>query len=265
MRVRITLEKIVAAKREEVETRKRAEPPLRPKRKRVNSGRFIEAIAAEGLSVIAEVKYGSPLKGRFGVSLKPSELAKAFERGGARAISVLADRRFFGGGPEVVEEVRRVTFLPLLYKDFVVDEWQVAEAAALSCDAVLLVVAALTDEELSALSDAALSLGLEPLFEVHDERELRRALRLRPKVVGINNRNLSTMEVDISNFERLAPLAPEGVFLVAESGIRTPKEARRMAEAGADAVLVGEALSTSPDPEGEVRVLLSSVREVKEG
>jgi len=249
----ITLEEILEEKRAEVERKKREGlPPFRGPR----PGEFRKAVAMEGLSVIAEVKYGSPLKGSFGVNFSPSELARAYERGGARAISVLADRKFFGGGPEVVAEVRRATSLPLLYKDFVVDEWQIMEAASLGCDAVLLVVAALTDRELRALYKMATDEGLEPLVEVHDEAELERALSLSPRVLGINNRNLRTMEVDLSTFGRLAPKVGEGVLLVAESGIRAARDALRMAKEGADAILVGEAVSTSPDPEEAVREFL---------
>lgn len=252
-----TLEEMVAAKWEEVERRKKEGPPPATGRG-PRPGEFRKAVAEEGLSVIAEVKYGSPLKGSFGLNLSPSELARAYERGGARALSVLADKRFFGGGPEVVAEVRQATSLPLLYKDFVLDEWQVLEAAALGCDAVLLVVAVLTARRLRALHQAALSAGLEPLLEVHEEADMLRALALRPRVLGINNRNLRTMEVDLSNFERLSLLVPKGVLLVAESGIKAPEDAERMARAGADAVLVGEAVSTSPDPEGAVRAIASA-------
>ncbi len=254
----ISLEEILEAKREEVRRRKRRglrSPPVARQ-----PGRFLEAVRSPGLSVIAEVKYASPSKGDFKVDLSPSQLACAYERGGAKAVSVLADEQFFKGGPEVVAEVRKATRLPLLYKDFVVDEWQILEAASLGADAVLLIATVLSQEQLQRFYQRALSLGMDPLVEVHDESDLERALSLKPKLVGVNNRNLRTMKVALSTFERLAPLVPRGVALVAESGMSSSEHALRMFEAGADAVLVGEAVATSPDPERKVAEFVSAAK-----
>ncbi len=198
--------------------------------------------------VIAELKRRSPSRGEIRPDFDPVAIARAYEAGGAAALSVLTDERFFGGSLQVLEEVRKETSLPVLRKDFVVDAYQIDEARLAGADAVLLIARALSAEALVALHAHALALGLDALVEVHDEAELERALDAGARLVGVNNRDLTTFETDLSVTERLAPRVPSQVLLVAESGIFGPEDLSRLADAGAGAFLVGEALMREPDP-----------------
>lgn len=209
---------------------------------------FADALRAGGLSVIAEVKRRSPSKGDLAVDLVPDELAAAYEAGGAACLSVLTDAEFFGGSAADLRAARRACRLPVLRKDFTVDERDVVEARTMGADAVLLIVAALDDEELRQFHARATSLGLDALVEVHDEHELERALAVGATLVGVNQRDLTTFAVDNDLAARLRPLMPAGVVTVAESGVRGGGDARRLADAGYDAILVGETLVTAPDP-----------------
>lgn len=211
-----------------------------------------------GLSVIAEVKRSSPSKGALSEIPDPAALARAYAEGGATAISVLTEERRFNGTLEDLAAVREVVDVPVLRKDFMVTEYQVWEARALGADIILLIVAALTDEQISSMMALAGHLGLTCLVEVHDEAEATRAVDLGATVIGVNNRNLKTLEVSTDTFARLAPLIPKTCVRVAESGVRGPDEARLFARAGADAILVGEALVVGGDPVAGVREMIAA-------
>lgn len=213
------------------------------------------AFAAPGLSVIAEVKRRSPSKGDLAAIPDPTVLARAYADGGADAISVLTEQRRFGGSLDDLRAVRAAVPTPLLRKDFVVTDYQLLESRAAGADLVLLIVAALPDSLLAELHAAAVELGLTPLVEVHEESEVERALDLGADLVGINARNLKTLEVDPDTFGRLAPQLPEGVLAVAESGVAGPEDAMRYAAEGADVVLVGEALVKDGDPRAAVAAM----------
>ncbi|HEX6310938.1 MAG TPA: indole-3-glycerol phosphate synthase TrpC [Acidimicrobiia bacterium] len=201
------------------------------------------------VAVIAEIKRRSPSKGELAPDLDPAVMAKAYEAGGAAALSVLTDRPFFGGSVDDLRSARDATGIPVLRKDFTIDETQVLEARAIGADALLLIAAAVPDDALLAeLHGFAGDLGLGALVEVHDEAELDRAVGIGAGVVGVNCRDLATFGEDLGVAERLAQRLPRDVIAVAESAIRSPGDARRMADAGFDAVLVGEALVRSPDP-----------------
>ena len=218
----------------------------------------VPAFRAPGVSVIAEVKRRSPSKGELAEIADPAALAAAYAEGGAAAISVLTEQRRFGGSLEDLRAVRARVDVPVLRKDFVVTPYQVWEARAAGADLVLLIVAALTPDELSGLHALILELGMTPLVEVHDQAEVGPALAAGAQVVGVNARDLRTLEVDSRAFSRVAPALPEDVVTVAESGIRSAADVAEVAEHGADVVLVGEALVTGPDPRAAVAGLLTS-------
>lgn len=212
-------------------------------------------LRAPGSSVIAEVKRRSPSKGELADIEDPAALARAYERGGAGAISVLTEERRFGGSLDDLRAVRDAVDTPILRKDFIVTSYQLVEARVAGADLALLIVAALPDEELRRLYDEALDLGLTPLIEVHDEPETERAVALGAELIGVNARNLKTLAVDDRTFGRLAPGIPEDRVLVAESGIGGPDDVARYVREGARAVLVGEALVKGGDPETAVRAM----------
>ena len=210
------------------------------------------AFRAEPLAVIAEVKRSSPSKGALADIPDPAALAAQYAAGGASAISVLTERRRFNGSLADLEAVRAAVATPLLRKDFIVTEYQLWEARAAGADLALLIVAALTDDELAALMAVAETLGLTALVEVHTAEEVRRALAAGASLIGVNNRNLQTLEVDLAQFERLVDLIPDDVVKVAESGILSLDDVRQVARAGADVILVGEALVKHGDPRSAV-------------
>ncbi len=201
-----------------------------------------------GVSVIAEVKRSSPSKGALAAIADPAALAGAYAAGGAAAISVLTEGRRFGGSLDDLVAVRRSVDIPVLRKDFIVTAYQLFEARAAGADLALLIVAALSDFELVSLIERAESIGLTPLVETHTADEIDRAVAAGAKLIGVNARNLQTLEVDPSTFARLAPRIPGGVVKVAESGVRGPHDVIELARNGADVVLVGEALVTGRDP-----------------
>lgn len=211
-----------------------------------------------GLAVIAEVKRSSPSKGALSDIPDPAALAASYAEGGASAISVLTEERRFGGSLADLDAVRAAVDLPVLRKDFIVTPYQVWEARAHGADMILLIVAALDDRRLADLMALAGSLGLACLVEVHDEGEATRAVNLGATVIGVNNRNLKTLDVDTDTFARLAPLVPASCVRVAESGVRGPHDAACFARAGADAVLVGEALVVGGDPADGVRAMIET-------
>jgi indole-3-glycerol phosphate synthase len=208
--------------------------------------------------VIAEVKRSSPSKGALAAIADPAALAGDYAAGGASVISVLTERRRFGGSLADLDAVRARVEVPVLRKDFVVDPYQVWEARAHGADLVLLIVAALPQEVLVGLLERVESLGMNALVEAHDEEEVQRAVDSGARIIGINNRDLKTLEVDRETFARLAPAVPDGVVRVAESGVRGPLDVMAFAEAGAHAVLVGEALVTGTSPRDAVAELLAA-------
>jgi indole-3-glycerol phosphate synthase len=218
--------------------------------------RALDRLGANGLTgVIAEIKRRSPSKGDLAPDLDPAGLAAEYERGGATCLSVLTDERFFGGSPSDLQAARRACGLPVLRKDFTVSAADVADARIMGADAVLLIVAALSDSELASLLAVARGLGLDSLVEVHDESELETALGYGADLVGVNQRDLETFEVDHELAARLATLIPDSVVAVAESGIRDPRDVSRLAECGFQGVLVGESVVTSADPSRAVKAL----------
>jgi indole-3-glycerol phosphate synthase len=218
---------------------------------------FARALRGEQIRVIAEVKRASPSRGVMAVEFDPVLLGKQYLAGGAAALSVLTDERFFQGSNLYLEQVRAAIPLPVLRKDFVVDPYQVWESAAMGADAVLLIVAALDDAQLGELLGLATMLGLDALVEVHDSGELERALRVGAHNVGINNRDLHTFHTDLSTTQRLAAAVGDGVTLVSESGIRTRADVEVLRDAGVDAVLIGEALVIAEDRVGLLAELAS--------
>jgi indole-3-glycerol phosphate synthase len=218
----------------------------------------LAALRTSGVSVIAEVKRASPSRGAMAAIDDPAALAGDYEAGGAKVISVLTERRRFGGSLEDLASVRRAVQIPVLRKDFVVSSYQLWEARAHGADMVLLIVAAMEQSALVSLVERAVSIGLLPLVEVHADEELERAVDAGAKVIGVNARNLGTLEVDRSVFTRLAPRIPEGIVKIAESGVRGPHDLLAYAAAGADAVLVGESLVTEKDPRAAVADLVTA-------
>lgn len=208
------------------------------------------------LCVIAEIKRKSPSKGVLHEGLDASRIAALYEQGGASCLSVLTDEHFFGGSVEDLQIARANTALPVIRKDFTVSEFDVVDARLMGSDCVLLIAAALSDDELARFFDLATHIGLDVLVETHDENELERALNIGASIVGVNQRDLITFEVDHARAERMAALIPPTVVRVAESGVRDLHDARRLRDAGYDAVLVGESIVTATDPAAAVRDLM---------
>jgi indole-3-glycerol phosphate synthase len=257
------LERILASTREELERRKRELPPeeLEYQAFAIGNGgeaserRFEAALTEPGIVVIAEFKRRSPSAGALREAPDLHEIVGAYERGGATALSVLTEGPNFDGSLEDLRAARVACELPILRKDFIVDEYQLHEAKVARADAVLLIVAALESDELIALHEGARKLGLDVLVEVHDRDELRIAMSVGAKLIGINNRDLRDFSVDVERTARLKGEIPAGVTVVSESGIAGPEQLRTLEEAGVDAVLVGEALMRSENPEAALRTL----------
>jgi indole-3-glycerol phosphate synthase len=218
----------------------------------------IAVLKGQDVAVIAEVKRASPSKGTMAAISDPAALACDYAAGGARVISVLTESRYFGGTLRDLAAVREAVSVPVLRKDFVISSYQLWEARAHGADMVLLIVAALPQNALVSLVERAVSLGLVPLVEVHTEAEVGRAVDAGAKIIGVNARDLGTLTVDRGVFTRLAPLIPDGIIKVAESGIRGPHDLFAYAAAGADAVLVGESLVTGKDPRSAVADLVTA-------
>ena len=219
---------------------------------------MVAALKGADVAVIAEVKRASPSRGALAAIADPAALAVDYEAGGARVISVLTEPRRFGGSLEDLAAVRAAVRVPLLRKDFVVSSYQLWEARAYGADMVLLIVAALEQNALVSLVERAVSIGLVPLVEVHAADELDRAVDAGAKVIGVNARNLATLEVDRGVFGRIAPRIPDGIVKIAESGVRGPHDLLAYAAAGADAVLVGESLVIGKDPRSAVADLVTA-------
>jgi indole-3-glycerol phosphate synthase len=251
------LQRIVEGTRQEVERRKQERPldggEAAGHRKHAPS--FADALARPGLSVIAEHKRRSPSAGPIREDRALQDVVQSYERGGAAALSILTEGPNFGGELEDLRAARRVSSLPLLRKDFIVDPYQVTEAVFAGADAVLLIVAALPAPELRALHEQALDSGLSVLVEVHDLAELEVAVDMGAGLIGINNRDLTTLRVDTRRTFELLPHLPEGTLTVSESGFSRPEQLAELAAGGVDAVLVGEALMRADDIEAACRAL----------
>ena len=255
------LDDIVAGVRADLAVREAAVPLDRLREQVARVGQALDAHAAlarEGVQVIAEVKRSSPSKGALAAIADPAGLAADYAEGGAAVISVLTERRRFGGSLEDLRAVRAAVDVPVLRKDFMVTSYQLWEARANGADVVLLIVAALPQEALVSLHERAVSLGMTVLVEVHDEAELERAVDAGARVIGVNARDLRTLEVDRATFARLAPRIPAGILRVAESGVRGPHDVLEYARSGADAVLVGESLVTGGAPRQAVADLVAA-------
>lgn len=254
------LDEIVAYKRGELAQRKAAVPLadlIERARQEPSARDFAGVLRAPGISLIAEVKKASPSKGLLCPDFDPVRIATAYHEGGAAAISVLTDEHFFQGSLTHLTKVRAHVDRPVLRKDFLFDPYQVYEARAAGADAALLIVGILDDGLLRELHRLVGELGMAALVEVHDERELERALKADARIVGVNNRDLRTFHVDLATTGRLRPLIPDDCVVVAESGIHTRAHVEQLQEWGVDAMLVGESLVTSGDIAGKARELLA--------
>lgn len=258
------LEKILATKRSEIFDA-RTDVPLAEMRARAAAALpprdFVGALRAkqaEGKpAVIAEIKKASPSKGVIRPDFRPAEIAASYEKGGAACLSVLTDVEYFQGSPGYLMQARAACALPVLRKDFMIDLYQVAEARALGADCILLIMACLDDGMAADLAKLAHRWEMDVLVEVHDGAELDRALRIDSDLIGVNNRNLKTLVVDLATTEQLAPRVPRDRVLVAESGLGSPADLARMAKVGASAFLIGESFMRKPDVEGAVREILT--------
>jgi indole-3-glycerol phosphate synthase len=253
------LDKIITDKKEEVRQRKKS-VPLAALQERI-AGRqapldFAGALRGDGTRLIAEIKRASPSKGLLCPEFDPVKLAKTYADNGAAAISVLTEEKYFQGSLDHLAAIREKVGLPLLRKDFIFDHYQVYESRAYGADALLLVVAILGQEQLEELMSVSGSIGLSCLVEVHNEAEIDRALQSNAKIIGINNRDLATFEVDINTTHRLRPLIPEGCTLVSESGIRSGEDVAEMKGWGINAILVGETLCTAEDIPSKMKELI---------
>ncbi len=256
------LEQICADKRIEIAECKKAQPieMLRAQFSGLSERPdFVKALRNTPMGLIAEVKRRSPSAGIIREPFDPSEIAREYEANGASAISCLMDHKYFGGGAEDFALVRNTIEIPMLYKEFVVDSWQIAHAKIMGASAVLLIVGVLTDSELTLFISEIKALGLQPLVEVHDRKEMQRAIDVGSNCIGINNRNLKTFVTTLDTTYELKEMAPQGCTLVSESGIKTPEDVAELKAAGAHAILVGESLLRETSPGAAAANLLSLI------
>ena len=251
------LEEIIIGVREDLRARRTTLKELEGKIAEIAPAQNpIPSLKGDGISVIAEVKRSSPSKGTLATIPNPAQLAKSYQEAGASIVSVLTEGRRFGGSLEDLASVRKAVTIPVLRKDFMVDEYQFFEARAYGADLVLLIVAALTQPQLKEFIALTEQLGMCALVEVHTEEELERALEISPEIIGVNSRNLRTLDVDREVFTQLIPLIPLGIVRVAESGITSREDLLFAQKLGSDAVLVGEALVRGTEPGATLRALL---------
>lgn len=254
------LNRIIEDKRQEVADLKRSVPQSELEvmiEQRPPVRDFARALAAPGISLIAEAKKASPSRGLLCPDFDPVRLARAYEKAGAAAISVLTEVKYFQGRLDYLSAVRQAVDIPVLRKDFIFDPYQVYESAAAGADAILLIAAVLTNSRLDELQSLAGDFGMTCLVETHDESDVERAFRACAPVIGINNRDLETFEVDLSTTGRLCSIIPQGTMIVSESGIHTREDVIKLQEYGVDAVLIGESLVTSRDIPRTVKELFS--------
>jgi indole-3-glycerol phosphate synthase len=251
------LSEIIERKRQRVEAAKQLAPPLESFEIRPNSHRFRQALLRDGINIIAEFKRRSPSKGVIRANADLNEIVKNYAAGGAAAISVLTEEDYFSGSLDDLRAVKRSVDLPVLRKDFIIDEYQVYESAAAGADAVLLIVAALEDETLVRLRSLIEDeLGMDALIEVHTGEEMQRAIACGASLIGVNNRNLHTFEVSLDNSLSLAKEAPPGALLISESGLNNSSDLARLRAAGYQGFLIGESLMRSKDPEAALHDLM---------
>lgn len=260
MVIHMILDDIIEKRKIQLEREKSAVPFAEIKKKALNIDTpcrdFYKALNGEKLSVISEVKKASPSKSVIKEDFKPVEIAIAYENAGADAISCLTEEFYFQGSSKYLQEIRKAVDLPILRKDFIFDEYQIFEARAIGADAILLIAAVLDTDTMKYFKDITEGLGMNCLFESHNEKELESILKCTPKIVGINNRNLKTFEVSLENTVRLSKMIPDKCLLVSESGIAVNDDMKKVKSAGADAVLIGETLMRS----GNISDTMASLR-----
>lgn len=258
------LDDILAAKRNELAERQILTPLKTLEKRLLAAPRVRDFMGAvhrdphQGIRLIAEFKRASPSKGVIRAGLTPGDVARMYAAAGAAAMSVLTDEEFFSGSLADLEAARKAADLPVLRKDFIIDRYQLLEARCAGADAVLLIAAALDRKALAELHAEALALGMAVVVEVHDEEEIKLALSAKPRIIGVNNRDLHTFEVDLETTLRLRPLVPGDVIMVSESGIRDHQDVLRLMTARVDAILVGESLMRQPDPGAAAAALLGA-------
>ncbi len=250
------LEKICNLKSEEISGLKKNEFLKKPKKIRDfldHLTRFDE----NNYNVITEIKKSSPSKGLICSNFNPIKIASKYERAGAKCISVLTEKNFFGGNIDFINQIKGSVKLPILRKDFIIDEWQIYESFYYGADCILLILAILSDQDFKKFYNKASELGMDVICEVHDEDELKRALKVDVKCIGINNRNLKTLEIDINTFSFLSKKIPNGIIKICESGISTNEELKKISNEGADAFLIGECLMISEDIYEKTKEIIS--------
>ena len=252
------LEKIVASKRKEIEEKKNKRPFSELKKNWVpkKTRDFKGSLDKDKIQLIGELKKASPVNGVLRQAFDPAALAKAYEHAGAAALSVLTDEPFFGGRLSYIEEIKSTVTLPILRKDFILDEYQIYESAEAGSDALLLISSLISEEELSLFIRSADALGIASLVEVHSEEDLEKSLAAGASIIGINNRDLQTFEVDLNTSEHLAERVPSGKILVSESGIHSADEVKHLEELGFHAVLIGQAFMERPNLEEAIHEVM---------
>jgi len=253
------LESIISYKRKEIERDKTA-MPLESLKSRItdlpSTRNFKEAISKEGLNLIAEIKRASPSKGVIRKEFNPVEIAKLYQESGASAVSVLTTEKFFYGSLDFLSQAKEVTTIPILQKDFIVDEYQIYQARVNKADAILLIASILVEAQINSFLECAHNLGLDCLVEVHTKEELSKVLASKAQIIGINNRDLTTLTTDLSTTLTLSKLVPKDRMLVSESGIKTQEDVKKLQECGVRAILVGESLMSAPDISAKMKELL---------
>lgn len=257
------LESIISYKRKEIGRNKTA-IPLETLKSRITdlppTRDFKEAISQDGLNLIAEIKRASPSKGIIRKEFDPVEIAKIYQASGASAVSVLTTEKFFYGSLDFLSQVKEVTTIPILQKDFIVDEYQIYQARANKADAILLIASILVEAQINSFLECARNLGLDCLVEVHSKEELSKVLTSKAQIIGINNRDLTTLTTDLSTTLTLSKLVPKDRMLVSESGIETQEDVKRVQECGVRAILVGESLMRAPDISAKMKELLGETK-----